>query len=86
MKTGVLLGRLFFSKGGPYMSEIHNATPKQEDLTEEEFIELVLEEQQKALAQEREERIHGKKQKNKSLLYAGLCGAWQWCCFSIRSP
>ncbi|KOY83579.1 trypsin-like peptidase domain-containing protein [Lysinibacillus macroides] len=45
------------------MSEIHNATPKQEDLTEEEFIELVLEEQQKALAQEREERIHGKKPK-----------------------
>jgi len=35
------------------MSDIHNATPKQDELTEEEFIELVLEEQQKALAQAR---------------------------------
>ena len=45
------------------MSDIHNATTKEEELTEEELIELVLEEQQKALAQEREERIHGRKPK-----------------------
>ena len=29
-----------------------------EELTEEEFLELVLEEQEKALAKEREERFH----------------------------
>jgi len=50
------------------MSDIHNATPKQDELTEEEFIELVLEEQQKALAQAREERIHGKKPKKQKPL------------------
>ena len=48
------------------MSDIHNATPKQDELTEEEFIELVLEEQQEALAQAREERIYGKKPKTKA--------------------
>lgn len=50
------------------MSDIHNATPKQDELTEEEFIELVLEEQQKALAQAREERIYGKKPKKQKPL------------------
>lgn len=50
------------------MSDIHNATSKQEELTEEEFIELVLEEQQKALAREREERLHGKKPKKQKPL------------------
>lgn len=44
------------------MTEIH--TPKSEkDLTEEEFIELVLEEQQKALAKEREQQLQGKEPK-----------------------
>lgn len=44
------------------MTDVH--TPKSEDdLTEEEFIELVLDEQQKALAEEREQRLHGEKQK-----------------------
>lgn len=50
------------------MSDIHNATPKPDELTEEEFIELVLEEQQKALAQAREERIYGKKPKKQKPL------------------
>ncbi|KOS69786.1 peptidase S7 [Lysinibacillus contaminans] len=35
----------------------------EEDLTEEEFIELVLAEQQKALAEDRQQRIQGKKPK-----------------------
>ena len=43
------------------MSDIHKSVTEQEELTEEEFIELVLAEQQKALAQEQEERLHGKK-------------------------
>ncbi len=50
------------------MSDIHNTTPKQDELTEEEFIELVLEEQQKALAQAQEERIYGKKPKKQKPL------------------
>ncbi|WP_155591096.1 S1C family serine protease [Lysinibacillus cavernae] len=54
------------------MSDIHNSTTKQEELTEEEFIELVLEEQQKALAQEREERLRGKKPKKKKPLVRWL--------------
>ncbi|MFF5995524.1 serine protease [Lysinibacillus sp. KU-BSD001] len=36
-----------------------NDSNKHEELTEEEFLELVLEEQQKALAEERERRKHG---------------------------
>ena len=44
------------------MTDLHN--PKSEnDLTEEEFIELVLAEQQKALAEDREQRLHGTNQK-----------------------
>lgn len=43
------------------MHDIHRST--EEELTEEELIELVLTEQQKALAQEREERQQGKKPK-----------------------
>ncbi|MFJ7405939.1 MULTISPECIES: S1C family serine protease [unclassified Lysinibacillus] len=44
------------------MSDIHKHTAE-EELTEEEFIELVLAEQQKALAEERERLLHGKKNK-----------------------
>lgn len=44
------------------MSEIHRSTTD-EDLSEEELIELVLAEQEKALAQEQEERLKGKKTK-----------------------
>ncbi|MGE7840315.1 S1 family peptidase [Lysinibacillus sp. NPDC093712] len=44
------------------MSDIHKHTTE-EELTEEEFIELVLAEQQKALAEERERLLHGKKSK-----------------------
>lgn len=40
--------------GGNYMTE-HKST---EELSEEEFLELVLDEQQKALAEERERRLH----------------------------
>ena len=40
---------------------IQNDVNKQEDLTEEEFLELVLEEQQKALAEERQRRLEGTK-------------------------
>lgn len=43
------------------MHDIHRST--EEELTEEELIELVLAEQQKALAQEREEHQQGKKPK-----------------------
>ena len=44
------------------MTDIH--TPKrEEELSEEAFIELVLEEQQKALAEEQEQRLYGKKPK-----------------------
>lgn len=49
------------------MSDIHKHTTE-EELTEEEFIELVLAEQQKALAEERERLTHGKRLKNKSQL------------------
>ncbi|MFF6015976.1 serine protease [Lysinibacillus fusiformis] len=45
------------------MSDLHKSANEQEELTEEEFIELVLTEQQKALAQEQEERLYGKKAK-----------------------
>ena len=45
--------------GGLRMTE--NDLKKQEDLTEEEFLELVLEEQQKALEQERQHRLEGSK-------------------------
>lgn len=38
---------------------------KTEELTEEEFLELVLEEQQKALAEERERRLHPKPKKKR---------------------
>ncbi|MER1957185.1 MAG: serine protease [Solibacillus sp.] len=43
---------------------------KTEELTEEEFLELVLEEQQKALAQERERRLHStpKKKRQKPIV------------------
>jgi len=41
------------------MSDIHKNTTE-EELTEEEFIELVLAEQQKALAEERERRVQGR--------------------------
>ena len=44
------------------MTEIHKPS-NEEELTEEEFIELVLAEQQKALAEDREQRLHGKKPK-----------------------
>ena len=44
------------------MTDIHKPI-REDDLTEEEFIELVLAEQQKALAEEREQRLHGKKPK-----------------------
>lgn len=44
------------------MKDLH--TPKsEEELSEEEWIELVLEEQQKALTEEREQRLYGKKPK-----------------------
>ena len=43
--------------GGPPMTEIK----KTEELSEEEFLELVLEEQEKALAEERERRINNYK-------------------------
>ncbi|ACA40334.1 hypothetical protein Bsph_2800 [Lysinibacillus sphaericus C3-41] len=43
------------------MSDLHKPANEQEELTEEEFIELVLTEQQKALAQEQEDRLQGKK-------------------------
>lgn len=68
------------------MSEIHNATPKQEDLTEEEFIELVLEEQQKALAQEREERIHGKSKKTKASCTLDCVGHGNGAVFQYVRP
>ena len=45
--------------GGLHMTE--NDLKKQEDLTEEEFLELVLEEQQKALEEERRRRLEGSK-------------------------
>ena len=38
-----------------------NDLKKQEELSEEEFLELVLEEQQKALEEERRRRIEGSK-------------------------
>lgn len=44
------------------MSEIHRSTTD-EELSENELIELVLAEQEKALAQEQEERLKGKKSK-----------------------
>lgn len=45
--------------GGLHMTD--NDLKKQEDLTEEQFLELVLEEQQKALEQERQRRLEGNK-------------------------
>lgn len=42
-----------------------NDYPKKEELTEEEFLELVLEEQEKALAKVREQRLNPTQQKNK---------------------
>ena len=42
-----------------------NDLKKQEDLTEEEFLELVLEEQQKALEEERRRRLEGSKKVKK---------------------
>ena len=42
-----------------------NDLKKQDDLTEEEFLELVLEEQQKALEQERQRRLEGSKKVKK---------------------
>lgn len=64
MMIGVLLGRLLCSKRRHHpMSDLHKSANEQEELTEEEFIELVLTEQQKALAQEQEERLYGKKTK-----------------------
>lgn len=42
-----------------------NENPKQEELTEEEFLELVLEEQEKALAKAREQRLNPTLQKPK---------------------
>ena len=52
--------------GGSPMTEFK----KTEELTEEEFLELVLEEQQKALAQERERRLHStpKKKRQKPIV------------------
>ncbi|MFJ7737417.1 S1C family serine protease [Lysinibacillus sp. NPDC097287] len=44
------------------MTEIHKPS-NEDELTEEEFIELVLAEQQKALAEDREQRLQGKKPK-----------------------
>ncbi|UZM97643.1 hypothetical protein OL548_21455 [Lysinibacillus sp. MHQ-1] len=68
------------------MSDLHKPANEQEELTEEEFIELVLTEQQKALAQEQEDRLQGKKnKKNPSHSYAGLYGVWLSSCFSIHS-
>ncbi|MFJ3386665.1 S1C family serine protease [Lysinibacillus sp. NPDC086135] len=46
------------------MNDIHRSTTD-EELTEEELIELVLAEQQKALAQEQEELLQGKKPKKR---------------------
>ena len=49
------------------MMDVHK--PKSEDdLTEEAFIELVLTEQQKALAEDRKQRLHGTKQKKRKPL------------------
>ena len=42
-----------------------NDTKKQEDLTEEEFLELVLVEQQKALEEERRRRLEGNKKRKR---------------------
>ncbi|QDQ02785.1 trypsin-like peptidase domain-containing protein [Lysinibacillus fusiformis] len=44
------------------MNDLHKSSTE-EELTEEEFIELVLAEQQKALAEERQQRLQGKKPK-----------------------
>ena len=49
--------------GGLHMTE--NDLKKQEDLTEEEFLELVLEEQQKAIEEERRRRLEGSKKGKK---------------------
>ncbi len=46
------------------MNDLHRSTTD-EELTEEELIELVLAEQQKALAQEQEEQLQGKKPKKR---------------------
>jgi len=55
------------------MSDIHKHSS--EDLTEEQFIELVLEEQQKALAEERERRLNGHKPKKQKPLLKWI----MWC-------
>ena len=66
------------------MSDIHNATPKQDELTEEEFIELVLEEQQKHW-HKREKNAFMEKPKTKASCTLD-CVGMAWCCFSIPLP
>ncbi|MFJ7666559.1 S1C family serine protease [Lysinibacillus sp. NPDC097195] len=56
------------------MSDIHKHSTE-EALTEEEFIELVLAEQQKALAEERARRLNGQKPKKQKPLFKWI----MWC-------
>ena len=66
------------------MNDIHRSTTD-EELTEEELIELVLAEQQKALAQEQEEPVQGKSLKTKAncqmdCLEYGICINFEYLC------
>jgi len=72
-KQASRLAPFFLRKEVAVMSDIHKHTT--EDLTEEEFIELVLAEQQKALAEERERRLNGQKPKKQKPLLKWM----MWC-------
>lgn len=76
--TGVRLGRLsFWEKEVHNMNDLHKSSTE-EELTEEEFLELVLEEQQKALAAEREQRLQGKKPKKQRPIVKWI--VWSMAC------